>query len=63
MKLTRRRVLQLALSAVALAPMSRIGWAQAYPTRPIHWIVFFPPGGSNDIVARIVGLTGTRWPH
>ncbi|MDQ8732096.1 tripartite tricarboxylate transporter substrate binding protein [Bradyrhizobium sp. LHD-71] len=30
-------------------------WAQAYPSRPIHLIVGFAAGGSNDIVARIVG--------
>ena len=29
--------------------------AQAYPTKPIRLIIGFPPGGSNDIVARIVG--------
>ena len=27
----------------------------AYPERPIRWIVGFPAGGSNDLVARIVG--------
>src|SRR6202048_3700465 len=55
MELPRRWFLRLALSAVALLPMSRIAEAQSYPTRPIHWIVSFPAGGSNDIVARIVG--------
>ncbi len=29
-------------------------WAQQYPTKPIRLIIGFPPGGSNDIVARIV---------
>jgi tripartite-type tricarboxylate transporter receptor subunit TctC len=28
--------------------------AQAYPARPVRVIVVFPPGGSNDVVARIV---------
>ncbi len=37
-----------------------VGWATiaqaaSYPDRPIHLIVGFPPGGINDIVARLIG--------
>ena len=30
--------------------------ADAFPQRPIRWIVPFPPGGSNDVLARYVGI-------
>ena len=36
MKLPRRRFLHLAAGAAALPSMSRIAWAQAYPTRPVR---------------------------
>jgi len=55
MKLPRRNFLHLAAGAAALPTISRIAWAQAYPARPVHWIVSFAAGGANDIVARIVG--------
>jgi len=29
-------------------------WAQAWPERPVRIIIPFPPGGSNDTVARIL---------
>jgi len=52
--LPRRRFLHLAASATALPVASRIARAQTYPTRPVRWIVGFPPGGPNDITARIM---------
>jgi len=55
MKLPRRRFLRLAAGAAALPAVSRFAWAQAYPTRPVRWIVGYPPGGSTDILARMIG--------
>src|SRR5262245_65581752 len=53
--LRRRDFLQLAAGAAALGTASTIASAQAYPTRPVHWIVSFTAGGPNDTVARIIG--------
>ena len=55
MKLPRRNFLHLATGTAALPVVSRIARAQAYPTRPLRWIVGFPPGGGADTVARIAG--------
>jgi tripartite-type tricarboxylate transporter receptor subunit TctC len=53
--LRRRDFLQLAAGAAALGTASTLASAQAYPTRPVHWIVSFTAGGPNDTVARIIG--------
>jgi tripartite-type tricarboxylate transporter receptor subunit TctC len=55
MKLARRQLLHLAVGAAGLPAVSRIARAQGYPTRPVRIIVGFPPGGPNDIVARLMG--------
>jgi tripartite-type tricarboxylate transporter receptor subunit TctC len=55
MKLPRRTFLHLATAAAALAAVSNIAWAQAYPTKPVRWIVGFAAGGGNDITARLMG--------
>ena len=54
MKLPRRQFLRLAAGAVALPAMSRITAAQSYPTRPVHLVVGYPPGGAPDIVSRLI---------
>ncbi len=49
--LLRRREL-LALAALAVAPS--IARAQDWPAKSMSFVVPFPPGGSNDIAARVV---------
>jgi tripartite-type tricarboxylate transporter receptor subunit TctC len=55
MKLPRRQFLHLAAGAAALPAVSRVAWAQAYPTRPVRFVVGAPAGGGFDIVARLMG--------
>ena len=45
-------LLLLALVQAALIPCA--AWAQAYPSKPIRFIVPITPGGSNDVLARTI---------
>src|SRR5579864_5626934 len=51
----RREFFTLIGGAAALSALPRAAAALDYPTRPVHWIVGFPPGGSTDILARLMG--------
>src|SRR5258705_10857311 len=51
----RRQFLHLAAGAVALPAVSRVARAQAYPTRPVRYVVSSAPGGTQDILARLMG--------
>ena len=57
MKLHRRQFLHLAAGAAALPTVSRVAWAQSYPSRPVRVVVAAAAGGANDIIIRVIG----RW--
>src|SRR6187402_1987939 len=55
MKMINLKAPQSALLAALMCVIPAICGAQAYPVKSIRFIVGFPPGGTNDIVARALG--------
>ena len=54
MTIPRRRFLHLAAGTAALPITSQVAWAQAYPARPVRWIIGFAPGGTTDVISRLI---------
>jgi tripartite-type tricarboxylate transporter receptor subunit TctC len=55
MKIRRRSFFRLTAGAAALPALPRFARAETYPSRPIHLIIGYPPGGSADMTARLFG--------
>src|SRR6267143_847625 len=54
MKFARRQILQLGAAAVAAPALPQSAPVLDYPTRPLRWIVGFPPGGGADTVSGLI---------
>jgi tripartite-type tricarboxylate transporter receptor subunit TctC len=47
----------ICLIAIGISAIASIGGASAldYPTRPVRWVIGYPPGGATDIIGRLIG--------
>jgi tripartite-type tricarboxylate transporter receptor subunit TctC len=55
MDIRRRGFFRLAAGAAALPALPRFAGAETYPSRPVHLIIGYAPGGSADMTARLFG--------
>ena len=53
--ISRRTAICLAVIGLSAAPSMGGALASDYPTRPVKWVVGYPPGGATDIIARLIG--------
>ena len=54
MTLPRRTFLRLTAAAAATPALPRVAAAEAYPARPVRWLLGFVAGGTTDIIARLM---------
>jgi tripartite-type tricarboxylate transporter receptor subunit TctC len=50
-----RWLVAAAIAAVAVPGMTGLASADDFPNHPVRWLVGYPPGGSTDICARLIG--------
>jgi tripartite-type tricarboxylate transporter receptor subunit TctC len=55
MNLPRRQFLRLSAAVFMLPVSARVAASQSYPTRPVRIVSGYPPGGINDLYARLIG--------